>query len=132
MHLQVLQYGALFPFILTISIAELDAAITKLPDVIKGIIEKKKWSDIAKIDFCIEQLEQLRAEVYEGQDLELVIFSIEENVIEVASQKNASIGELVSQFKVEEAADELHGLTYLAELKCLAEFKAKGRHYLLI
>ncbi len=120
-------------FILTIAIEELDAALTNLPNEIIEILEKKKWRDIAKIDFCIEQLEQLRAEVYEGKDLEEVIISIEKNVTEVASQKNASIGELlVPQFNVEKAAEELHGLTYLVELKCLADFKAKGRHYLLI
>lgn len=113
-------------FILILLIGELDAAITKLPGVIKEIIETRKWRDIAKIDFCIDQLEQLRAG-YEGQDLGAIISSIEENMTQIASQKDALIGQLVSEFNVDEAAEELLGLTYLTELKCLADFKAKGR-----
>lgn len=88
------------------------------------MLENRKWSSINKIDKFIDQLESVRDKL--DIDVDDVITCVEEKVLNAAKHKDTSITTLISQFKIEEASEELHSLTLLVDLKCLASFKDRG------
>ena len=103
---------------------ELEKHVREMPKAVTSILENGKWNAINKIDKFIEQLENVQDKL--GVNVDDVIVEIEEQVLKVARQKDSNITKLIAQFKIEDASEELHSLTLLVDLKCLAPFKAKG------
>jgi division protein CdvB (Snf7/Vps24/ESCRT-III family) len=95
-----------------------------MPKAVASILENCKWNSINKINKIIEQLESLQDNM--GVNVEGVLSDIQDQVDIVANQKDTSINKLISEFKLKEASEELHSLTLIANLKCMAHFKAKG------
>jgi predicted transcriptional regulator len=101
--------------------------VKALPKAVSAILDNGKWSSINKIDKYIEQLENVRDKL--SVDVDDIITAIEEQVSKVAKQKDANITKLITQFKIEDASEELHSLTLLVDLRCLAPFKARGKRF---
>lgn len=107
-----------------IPVGEIQKHVKEMPTVVASILENGKWNGITKIDKIIEQLENVQDKL--GVNADEAISTIQEQTLSAAKKKDSNIKTLITQSKIEEASEELHSLTLLVDLKCLAPYKAKG------
>lgn len=108
--------------VLILCLDELDTSVAGMVESVKAILTEKK--KIHKIDHCIDQLEVLNNDGYDGADISTILLDIENIVTSISEQKHKAITKLLSKLEVDQAEEELYILEMIFKLKHFAPANA--------